>query len=73
MKMTKKLLAPEAGTREITFSRDLWIEADDFLAQPIPKYNIKIKKQGRRTLCVGYGRKKAGLYRPNRGKGYKHT
>ena len=29
---------PEAGTREITFSRNLWIEADDFLAEPIPKY-----------------------------------
>ncbi len=29
---------PEAGTREVTFSRDLWIEADDFLAEPIPKY-----------------------------------
>ena len=29
---------PEDGTREITFSRNLWIEADDFLAQPIPKY-----------------------------------
>lgn len=29
---------PEAGTREITFSRNLWIEADDFMAQPIPKY-----------------------------------
>ncbi|MBQ8834811.1 MAG: glutamine--tRNA ligase/YqeY domain fusion protein [Oscillospiraceae bacterium] len=29
---------PEAGTREVTFSRNLWIEADDFLAQPIPKY-----------------------------------
>ena len=29
---------PEAGTRQITFSRDLWIEADDFLAEPIPKY-----------------------------------
>ena len=28
----------EAGTREISFSRDLWIERDDFLAQPIPKY-----------------------------------
>ena len=28
----------EAGSREITFSRDLWIEGDDFLAQPIPKY-----------------------------------
>jgi len=29
---------PEDGTREMTFSRNLWIEADDFLAQPIPKY-----------------------------------
>ena len=29
---------PEVGTREVSFSRDLWIEADDFLAQPIPKY-----------------------------------
>ena len=28
----------EAGTREISFSRELWIERDDFLAQPIPKY-----------------------------------
>ena len=29
---------PEAGTREVTFSRNLWIEADDFMAEPIPKY-----------------------------------
>ena len=29
---------PEDGTREVTFSRNLWIEADDFMAQPIPKY-----------------------------------
>ncbi len=29
---------PEDGTREVTFSRNLWIEADDFLAEPIPKY-----------------------------------
>ena len=29
---------PNAGTREVTFSRNLWIEADDFLAEPIPKY-----------------------------------
>ncbi len=29
---------PEDGSREITFSRNLWIEADDFLSQPIPKY-----------------------------------
>ncbi|MBQ9929925.1 MAG: glutamine--tRNA ligase/YqeY domain fusion protein [Oscillospiraceae bacterium] len=29
---------PDAGTRTVTFSRDLWIEADDFLSEPIPKY-----------------------------------
>ena len=29
---------PEDGTREVTFSRNLWIEAEDFLAEPIPKY-----------------------------------
>ncbi len=29
---------PAAGNREVTFSRNLWIEADDFLAEPIPKY-----------------------------------
>ena len=29
---------PEDGTRTITFSRDLWIENEDFLAEPIPKY-----------------------------------
>ncbi len=27
-----------AGTRDITFSRNLWIEADDFLETPVPKY-----------------------------------
>ena len=29
---------PDAGTREVTFSRNLWIEADDFLPAPISKY-----------------------------------
>ena len=29
---------PGAGTRTITFSRNLWIEEDDFMAEPIPKY-----------------------------------
>ena len=29
---------PTQGTHEITFSRNLWMEADDFLEQPIPKY-----------------------------------
>ncbi len=29
---------PAAGSRMVSFSRELWIEADDFLAEPIPKY-----------------------------------
>ena len=29
---------PEDGTREVSFSRNLWIEADDFLPAPVPKY-----------------------------------
>ena len=29
---------PDAGTREVSFSRTLWIEADDFMAEPVPKY-----------------------------------
>ncbi len=29
---------PQDGTRPVTFSRNLWIEADDFLPEPAPKY-----------------------------------
>ena len=29
---------PEAGTREVPFSRTLWVEAEDFLEVPVPKY-----------------------------------
>ncbi len=29
---------PAAGTREVTFSRTLWVEAGDFLETPVPKY-----------------------------------
>ena len=31
-------LDPEAGERAVTFSRHLYIEADDFMEEPIPKY-----------------------------------
>ena len=31
-------LDPTAGTREVSFSRDLYIEVDDFLEIPVPKY-----------------------------------
>ena len=29
---------PEQGTHSITFSREVWIEAEDFLEAPVPKY-----------------------------------
>ena len=31
-------LKPEDGTREVSLSRHLWIEADDFMEVPAPKY-----------------------------------
>ncbi|MCQ2418690.1 MAG: glutamine--tRNA ligase/YqeY domain fusion protein [Clostridia bacterium] len=31
-------VCPEQGSHEITFSRHLWIEEEDFLEEPIPKY-----------------------------------
>ena len=31
-------LDESAGTREVSFSRHLWIEADDFLEVPVPKF-----------------------------------
>ena len=29
---------PEAGSREVTFSRNLWIEADDFMEEKVGKF-----------------------------------
>lgn len=31
-------LKPEEGNHEITFSKNLWIEEEDFMEEPIPKY-----------------------------------
>ncbi len=31
-------LHPEEGTHTVTFSRELWVEAEDFLTEPVPKY-----------------------------------
>ena len=36
--MENNPLHPEQGVHEISFSRNLWIEAEDFLEAPIPKY-----------------------------------
>ena len=52
---------PAAGTHTITFSRDLWIESDDFMAEPIPKYKrltpngLECRLKGAYLVkCVGY-------------------
>ena len=52
---------PEDGTREVSFSRHLWIEQDDFLAEPIPKYKRlypngpECRLKGAYLIkCVGY-------------------
>ena len=29
---------PSAGSRQVTFSRELWIERDDFMEEPLPKF-----------------------------------
>ncbi len=54
-------LDPAAGTREVSFSRNLWIEAEDFLPEPIPKYKRlypngpECRLKGAYLIrCVGY-------------------
>ncbi len=58
---------PDAGTREVTFSRELWVEADDFLPEPVPKYKRLYPGGPERRLkgayvikCVGYETDEAG-------------
>ena len=52
---------PEDGTREVTFSGHLWIEADDFLTAPVPKYKrlypngLECRLKGAYLItCTGY-------------------
>jgi len=52
---------PEDGTREVTFSRELWVEAEDFLPEPVPKYKRlypggpECRLKGAYLIrCVGY-------------------
>ena len=60
-------LDPSAGTREVTFSRELWVEADDFLPEPVPKYKRlypggpECRLKGAYLIkCVGYETDGAG-------------
>lgn len=52
---------PEEGTREVSFSRELWVEAEDFLPEPVPKYKRlypggpECRLKGAYVIkCVGY-------------------
>ena len=58
---------PEDGTREVTFSRNLWIEADDFLPAPVPKYKrlypngLECRLKGAYLItCTGYNTDESG-------------
>ena len=60
-------LDPSAGTREVTFSRELWVEVEDFLPEPVPKYKRlypggpECRLKGAYLIkCVGYETDEAG-------------
>src|SRR5690606_35889057 len=44
---------PELGTREIPFTRELWIERDDFMENPPKKFH-RLKPGGEVRLRYGY-------------------
>ena len=57
---------PSQGTHEITFSRHLWMEADDFLPEPVPKYKRmypgnEVRLKGAYLVnCTGFVKDEAG-------------
>ncbi len=55
-----------AGTRPVSFSRELWIEAEDFMAEPVKKYNRlypgnEVRLKGAYIVkCTGYEADESG-------------
>ncbi|MBQ2896620.1 MAG: glutamine--tRNA ligase/YqeY domain fusion protein [Oscillospiraceae bacterium] len=53
-------VAENAGMRPVSFSRDLWIEEDDFMVEPVKKYNRffvgnEVRLKGAYIVkCTGY-------------------
>jgi glutaminyl-tRNA synthetase len=45
--------SPEAGSREVPFTRELWIEREDFMPTPPPKY-FRLKPEGAVRLKSAY-------------------
>ncbi|MCC8357305.1 MAG: glutamine--tRNA ligase/YqeY domain fusion protein [Oscillospiraceae bacterium] len=59
-------LDESAGTRPVTFSRELWIEQEDFMAEPVKKYNRlypgnEVRLKGAYIVkCTGWETDEAG-------------
>lgn len=58
---------PEDGVRQVSFSRELWVEAEDFLPEPVPKFKRlfpggpECRLKGAYIIkCVGYKTDEAG-------------
>ncbi len=57
---------PEMGTRKITFSRDLWIEADDFMEEKVGKFfrlfpGNEVRLKGAYVVkCTGFNKDENG-------------
>lgn len=55
-----------SGSREVSFSNELWIEADDFMIDPVSKYNRlyignEVRLKGAYIVkCTGYGSDDSG-------------
>ena len=60
MEATNNPEDPEAGTRKVPFSRELWIEQDDFRETPPPKY-FRLSPGVEVRLRAGYVVKCTGL------------
>ena len=65
-KVANNVKDPEAGTRKVEFSRELYIEREDFAADPPPKF-FRMKPEGEVRLmgayivkCVGYETDESG-------------
>lgn len=65
-KVANNVNDPEAGTRKVEFSRELYIEREDFAADPPPKF-FRMKPEGEVRLmgayivkCVGYETDESG-------------
>ncbi len=51
--MTNNPSDPESGTRKVTFSREIYVDRDDFMEDPVPKF-FRLKPGGEVRLMSAY-------------------